>query len=38
MPPCGDTLSKTEIDALISYIRPVSDLPCQARGTVYVKK
>jgi mono/diheme cytochrome c family protein len=38
MPPYGYTLSKTEIDALISYIRLVSDPPYHAPGTVYVKK
>lgn len=38
MPPYGYTLSKTEIDALISYIRLVSDPPYHAPGPVYVKK
>ena len=38
MPPYGYTLSKTEIQALISYIRLVSDLPYQASGTVYAQK
>jgi len=38
MPPYGYTLSKTEIAALISYIRLVSDPPYQASGTVYAQK
>jgi mono/diheme cytochrome c family protein len=38
MPPYGYTLSKTEIEALISYIRLVSDPPYQAPGTVYARK
>ncbi len=38
MPPYGYTLSKTEIDALISYIRLVSDPPYHAPGTVYARK
>jgi len=38
MPPYGLTLSKTEIQALISYIRLVSDPPYQASGTVYAGK
>ncbi len=38
MPPYGYTLSKTEIAALISYIRLVSDPPYQASGTVYAHK
>jgi mono/diheme cytochrome c family protein len=38
MPPYGYTLSKTEIDALISYIRLVSDPPYHAPGTVHVKE
>lgn len=38
MPPYGYTLSKTEIQALISYIRLVSDPPYQASGLVYAQK
>jgi mono/diheme cytochrome c family protein len=38
MPPYGYTLSKTEIQALISYIRLVSDPPYQASGTIYAQK
>jgi mono/diheme cytochrome c family protein len=38
MPPYGYTLSKTEIAAVISYIRLVSDPPYQPSGTVYVQK
>jgi mono/diheme cytochrome c family protein len=38
MPPYGYTLSKTEIQALIAYIRMVSDPPYQAPGMIYVQK
>ncbi len=38
MPPYGYTLSKTEIEALISYIRLISDPPYHASGTVYAQK
>jgi len=38
MPPYGYTLSKTEIQALIAYIRMVSDPPYQAPGMVYAQK
>lgn len=38
MPPYGYTLSKTEIAAVISYIRLLSDPPYQASGTVYAQK
>jgi mono/diheme cytochrome c family protein len=38
MPPYGYTLSKTEIQALISYIRLISDPPYQASGMVYAQK
>jgi mono/diheme cytochrome c family protein len=38
MPPYGLTLSKAEIQALISYIRLVSDPPYQASGVVYAGK
>ena len=38
MPPYGYTLSKTEIQALIAYIRVVSDPPYQAAGMVYAQK
>jgi mono/diheme cytochrome c family protein len=38
MPPYGYTLSKTEIQALISFIRLVSDPPYQASGMVYAQK
>lgn len=38
MPPYGYTLSKTEIAAVISYIRLISDPPYQASGTVYAQK
>jgi mono/diheme cytochrome c family protein len=38
MPPYGYTLSKTEIQALISYIRLISDPPYQSSGMVYAQK
>ncbi len=38
MPPYGYTLSKTEIEALISYIRLISDPPYHAVGMVYAQK
>jgi mono/diheme cytochrome c family protein len=38
MPPYGYTLSKTEIQALVAYIRMVSDPPYQAPGMVYAQK
>lgn len=38
MPPYGYTLSKAEMQALIAYIRTVSDPPYQAPGMVYVAK
>ena len=38
MPPYGDTLNKSEIEALISYIRLVSDPPYRSAGTVDAKK
>jgi len=37
MPPYGYTLSKTEIQALISYIRAISDPPYKTPGLVYAK-
>ncbi len=38
MPPYGYTLSKPEIQALIAYIRLVSDPPYRASGIVYAQK
>jgi mono/diheme cytochrome c family protein len=38
MPPYGYTLSKAEIEALISYIRLISDPPYHAPGMVYAEK
>jgi mono/diheme cytochrome c family protein len=38
MPPWGYTLSKSDIAALISYIRAVSDPPYEAGGLVYAQK
>lgn len=37
MPPYGYTLNKTDIEALISYIRLISDPPYHSPGTVYAK-
>lgn len=38
MPPWGYTLSRSDIAALISYIRAVADPPYQAGGLVYAQK
>ena len=38
MPPYGYTLSKTETQALIAYIRLISDPPYQGPGMMYVQK
>lgn len=38
MPPYAYTLSKTDIQALISYIRAVSDPPYRVPGIVYAQK
>ncbi|HLM80019.1 MAG TPA: cytochrome c [Gemmataceae bacterium] len=38
MPPYGYTLRKTEIEALIAYIRLVSDPPYHASGMVYAQR
>jgi mono/diheme cytochrome c family protein len=38
MPPYGYTLSKTEMQALIAYIRVVSDPPYQPPGMTYAQK
>jgi mono/diheme cytochrome c family protein len=38
MPPYGATLSKPEVQALISYIRLVSDPPYKPAGVVYAKR
>jgi len=37
MPPFGYTLSKSDIQALISYIRAVADPPYRSAGVVYAK-
>jgi mono/diheme cytochrome c family protein len=37
MPPFGYTLSKSNIQALISYIRAVADPPYRSAGVVYAK-
>jgi mono/diheme cytochrome c family protein len=38
MPPWGYTLSKSDIAALISYVRAVADPPYEAGGLVYAQK
>lgn len=38
MPPWGYTLSKSDIAALVAYIRAVADPPYEARGVVYAQK
>jgi len=35
MPPYGDTLSKADIDALVAYLRAVSDPPYGPQGVFY---
>lgn len=37
MPPYGYTLSKSDIQALVSYIRAIADPPYPAKGVVYAK-
>jgi mono/diheme cytochrome c family protein len=37
MPAWGNTLSKSDIQALISYIRAISDPPSRSAGPVYAK-
>lgn len=37
MPPYGGTLLKSEIEALMAYIRAVSDPPYRVKGLVYAK-
>jgi len=37
MPPYGATLHKADIEALIAYIRAVSDPPYRSKGLVYAK-
>lgn len=38
MPPWGYTLSKSDVAALVSYIRAIADPPYQAGGLVYAQK
>ncbi len=38
MPPYGYTLSKSDIEALVSYIRAIADPPYKHAGTVYASK
>lgn len=38
MPPYGYTLSKSDVQALIAYMRMISDLPYQVPGMLYTKK
>jgi hypothetical protein len=38
MPPYGYTLSKLDIEALVSYIRAIADPPYKHAGTVYASK
>jgi len=35
MPPYGDTLTKNEVDALVAYVRAVSDPPYRPQGVFY---
>lgn len=38
MPPWGYTLSKSDIAALVAYIRAIADPPYEAAGTIYAQK
>ncbi len=38
MPPYGNTLTKSDIDALIAYLRTVSDPPYHSQGVSYATK
>jgi mono/diheme cytochrome c family protein len=38
MPPYGNTLSESDVRALIAYIRAVADPPYEPAGTVYARK
>jgi len=38
MPPYGYTLSKTEIEAVMAYIRAVSDPPYRPKGLIYASR
>lgn len=38
MPAWGNTLSKSDIQALISYIRAISDPPTRSAGPIYARK
>jgi len=35
MPPYGNTLTPTEIDAVVAYLRAVSDPPYRQQGVFY---
>jgi len=38
MPPYGNTLTATDVKALVAYTRAVSDPPYQPPGTIYARK
>ena len=38
MPPYGGTLSKTEIEAMLAYMRAVASPPYRAKGLIYASK
>jgi len=38
MPPYGSTLSKSELQALIAYIRLIADPPYRTAGVTYAHK
>jgi hypothetical protein len=38
MPPFGFTVSKTDIEAVVAYIRAIQDPPFPAKGLVYAQK
>jgi mono/diheme cytochrome c family protein len=37
MPPNGGTLQKSEIDALVAFVRAIADPPYRTKGLVYAK-
>ncbi len=38
MPPYGYTLGKTELQALVAYLRAIQDPPFRAKGVIYAQK
>ena len=38
MPPYGGTLTKTDIEALLAYVRAVASPPYRAKGLIYASE